>query len=85
MNKDIEINIEELVLNGFSPSDKHRIGNAVKMELSRLFAEKGCPEKFTNGVKIAEINAGEFKTSIQSNPRTTGNQIAQSIYNGLSR
>ena len=85
MNSQIEINIEELVLQGFPPSDRHRIGNSVMTELTRLFTENGCPEKFSNGGEIPGINAGEFKTSVQSNPKTTGNQIAQSIYNGLSR
>ena len=39
----IELHIEELVLHGFAPGDRHPIGDAVEHELIRLFAEQGLP------------------------------------------
>ena len=39
----IELHIEELVLNGFGPVDRYRIGVAVEVELARLFAEQSVP------------------------------------------
>ena len=37
--KSVLLSIDELVLHGFSPGDRHRIGAAVRGELARLLAE----------------------------------------------
>ena len=36
----LNLHIEELVLHGFAPGDRYRIGEAVQQELTRLFAEQ---------------------------------------------
>ena len=72
-----------IVLYGFSPANRHRIGDAVRFGLTRLFTEQGIPDQFYNSVVIPRINGSEFKTDRNSKPITIGNQIAQSIYNGL--
>lgn len=41
--KDIELEIEGLVLHGIRSGDRHRIREAVESELTRLLAEKGLP------------------------------------------
>ena len=41
--KRIELHIEELVLHGFAPADRYRIGDTVQRELTRLLAEQGMP------------------------------------------
>ena len=39
-----ELNIEELVMHGFTPGDRHRIGEAVEQELTQLLADRGVPQ-----------------------------------------
>ena len=47
----IELHIEELVLHGFEPGDRHRIGEAIERELARLFAEQGTPPSLAQGAR----------------------------------
>lgn len=37
----VELHIEQLVLHGFAPSDRYRIGAAIQQELARLLAQQG--------------------------------------------
>jgi hypothetical protein len=36
----VELRVDELVLHGFAPSDRHAIGDAVERELTRLLAKQ---------------------------------------------
>lgn len=55
--KNIELNIEELVLPGFKASERYRIGEAVERELARLFAEQGMPQSLVKSGEIARLEA----------------------------
>jgi hypothetical protein len=37
----IEMKIEQMILEGFSPSDRYRIGDSVQNELERIFNAQG--------------------------------------------
>ena len=39
----IDLHIDKLVLYGFSPGDRYRIGDSVETELVRLLTEQGIP------------------------------------------
>src|SRR3712207_3298477 len=56
----IELHIEELVLHGFAPGDRYRIGEAVQRELARLFAEQGVPPSLVGGGEVAHLDGGSF-------------------------
>ena len=45
--REIEAQIEELVLHGFPPSERYRIADAMQAELARLLTEQGL--SVTNG------------------------------------
>lgn len=79
----IELHIEELVLHGFAPGDRHEIGAAVERELTRLFAEQGVPVSLANGGEIARLNGGAFSVTRGSKPEVIGAQVAQSVYGGM--
>lgn len=81
----VEFHIEELVLHGFAPGDRYRIGDAVERELARLFAERGVPPSLANGGEIAHINGGAFEVTPGAKPEAMGVQIAQVVYGGLAR
>ena len=56
---DIVIEIDELVLHGFPPGDRYRIGEAVEAELARIFSEHGLPEAWADG-EASRLNGGSF-------------------------
>lgn len=79
----IEININELVLHGFSPADKFRIGQAVEQHLSLLFNQKDIPSSLQKNNDVHLMNAGDFRMSANDTAGSIGNQIAGTIYSGF--
>jgi hypothetical protein len=76
--KNIELNIEELVLHGFSPGDRHHIGEAVEQELTRLLADQGVPQSLERSGVIANMDGGAFEVAPGSRA-----QVAKAVYGGL--
>ena len=81
--KNIVLNIEELVLYGFSPGDRYRIGEAVEQELSRLLANRGVPESLAQGGEVASVDGGAFEVAPDSRAQVVGAQVAKAVYGGL--
>jgi hypothetical protein len=79
----IELHIEELVLHGFAPGDRHRIGDAVERELSRLFDERGVPTNFMNNFESPRLDAGSFNFAPTSTAETIGAEVARALYGGF--
>jgi hypothetical protein len=79
----IHLHIEELVLHGFAPGDRHRIGDAMQRELARLFAEKQAPPGLTKNAEIDRLNGGTFQMTAAPRPESTGTQIARAVFGGL--
>jgi len=80
-NNNIELHIDKLVLHGFSPGDRHRIGEAVERQLTQILTEQGMPTSLSHGGERPHINGGTFNTA--TNARTIGIKIAQSVYSGF--
>ncbi len=80
----IELHIEELVLHGFDARDRHRIGDAVQRELTRLFGEPldRTPLRTTNA---DSLDAGEFKVEPSARPERVGYAIARAIHDRLTK
>jgi len=85
MVRRIELNIEELVLHGFSPGDRYRIGEAVEQELSRMFADQGVPQSLERGREIANMDGGAFEVATGSRAQVVGVEVAKAVYGGLGR
>ncbi|HUW68079.1 MAG TPA: hypothetical protein VMW20_08525 [Candidatus Nanoarchaeia archaeon] len=83
MPKNIELNIEELVLHGFSPGDRYRIGEAVEQELTRLLADRGVPQSLERNREVANMDGGAFEVAPGSRPQVVGAQVAKAVYGGL--
>ncbi len=84
MERNIEINIEELVFYGFEPTVRHQIADAMKSELIRLLSEKGIHSKINQEKTITRIDAGAFSSLPNEHAKSTGIQIAKSVYQGLT-
>src|SRR5271163_2317826 len=83
LSASVEVRIEELVLHGFPPGDRHRIGEAVERELSRMFSEQGVPFGMVESRGIDQSDGGSFRTTPRSTGGVIGKQIAQAVYGGL--
>lgn len=81
----LELRIEELVLHGFTPNDRLRIGHAMQRELARLFREQGVPPSLAQGRAIERLDGGTLHMAPGAKSRTIGSQIAQAVYGGLIR
>lgn len=84
MMKKVNINIDRLVLDGFSYHDHRRISKALEQELSRLVIEKGAPS-IAGTLDISSVDAGQFNIGSGQSPSSIGVQVARSIYGSLSR
>ncbi len=56
MTQKVDLHIEELVLHGFSPGDRFRIGEAVELELTRLITEQGIPSSLSRDGEVARTD-----------------------------
>jgi hypothetical protein len=81
--QNVELHIEELVLRGFAPGDRYRIGDAMERELARLLAERGTPPSLARGSGIERLDGGAFEVAHGSKSEAVGVQVAQAIYGGL--
>jgi hypothetical protein len=81
----VEIYVEELVLDGFSPADRYRIGQTVEQELGRVLAERGAPPALTRDGEISRLDGGTFEAKPGSGVAAIGVQVAQAVYGGLSQ
>jgi hypothetical protein len=81
----IQLHIEELVLHGFSPGDRYRIGEAVQRELTRLFTEQGLPGRLVRGGEVAHPDSAAFNLAPDAKPEVVGVQVAQAVYGGLKK
>jgi hypothetical protein len=85
VNPNVELHIEELVLYGFSPGDRYRIGDAVECELGRLFIEQGVPPLSVQSGELAYLDGGAFEVKPGSGAEEIGVRVARAVYGGLSR
>lgn len=79
----VELHIEELMLHGFAPGDRYRIGEAVERELQRLLSEQAAPDLLKGSVEVARIDAGSFNLDQNAKSEMIGAQVAQAIYSGF--
>ncbi|MEO6672191.1 MAG: hypothetical protein ABIN93_02065 [Ginsengibacter sp.] len=84
INQNIEVNIDELVLHGFSPADRVLIGQAVEHELTSMFSQQGVPPSLIKNNNVPFLNGGSFQMKANTSPGSIGNQIAGTVYSGLN-
>ena len=78
----IEVHIEELVLHGFTPGNRHEIAAALRQQLVQLLSG----HEFPVGAHLdhAAIDAGSFHVVSGERGARIGANVAQSVYRGLS-
>jgi hypothetical protein len=79
----VELHIDELVLHGFTTSDRYAIGDAVEGELARLFEKQGVPNSLRSESTADEIKGATFIAAQHAKPHAIGRQIASAVYQGF--
>ncbi len=83
MRPRVEIVIDELVLHGFSPSERYAVGDSLSRELERLVMEQGFQPH--ESVDIPMLKAASVKLPPSSKPDFVGSRVAEAVYGGLKR
>lgn len=81
----VQVHIEELVLHGFPPGDRHVIAAAVQRELATMFEQRDLPPSIFHSGEIARVEGGAFTIAPRGKAARVGHQIAQAVYGGLSK
>ncbi|MEJ2003727.1 MAG: hypothetical protein P8X57_01915 [Cyclobacteriaceae bacterium] len=78
-----QINIEKLVLHGFSERDAFYVRREVQRSLARLIQSRGLDKD--QMISGQQLSAPEIRIKPSARPETTGREIARSIFNGLKQ
>jgi hypothetical protein len=77
----IRLHIEELVLHGFDPRDRHAIGDAVRGELAALLAG----QQISQSASVRSIDGGSIHTGSLRDTKPIGHAVANAVRGGLPR
>jgi len=79
----IELIIDELVLHGVAPSDRHAIGDAVQAHLESLLAASFVAP--AHSISVDRFAPQPVELSSGAKAENIGSGIAQAIHGGLPR
>ena len=83
MTPNIDIQIEKLVLRGFSMHDAHLIRDAVESQLAQHFQAKGFSQLPTEiHLEQLIVQPISLKTGYQAT--SLGHEVADSVFNGIT-
>ena len=75
MDPAVRVEIDELVLHGFEPADRHEIADALRAELAGALAGWHPGE----GRMATHLDAGSFDVPATATPAATGQAIARKV------
>lgn len=78
VRQEIFVEIESLVIEGFSQSEAERAGNALQSELQRLFSEHGLPGGLQPGADLLLEEPIEFRAGMR--PEKLGTLAAHALF-----
>lgn len=80
----IDLRIDELVLEGFAPDARLRIGAAVERELARLLAEAPLSRAVASHDGAARLDGGALHAAPGASPEQVGAAVARAVHGGLT-
>ena len=80
LRPDVQINIDALVLPGFSRRDAERVRAALSQELQRLVQENGLPQPGSSFKSGADFNLDIPGLAGRMRPEVVGERAAQALY-----
>ena len=79
----IVIEIDELILHGFPPGDRYRIGEAVQAELVRMLGERGLPGAWLEDA-ASRRDGGAFNVAPGMPAPAIGTGVAEAVYRTMA-
>lgn len=79
----IDVQIDELVLRGFSGIDRHAVGDALVEELRRLLSDRGKTDLTGSDISRSYVRSGDVDFADGQESGLLGSRIAGSVYAGL--
>jgi hypothetical protein len=80
----IELEIGELVLQGFPAVHRHRVSDALRAELERLLAKLGH-SLTREEVTLERLDAGSIRVSAEARPEAVGSAVARAVFAAQDR
>lgn len=81
--QNVEVNIGELILRGFSISDRHSLRDAVERELERCLSEQRRPLLLESPIAVDQLE-GSFEVPVGGPARQIGERVARAIYEAFN-
>ena len=82
-NRNVEVQIGELILHGFPAADRYIIGDALSNELSQLVMNADT-HSFDRDFHMPVQRAGEISILPDAKPASIGAKVAQTVHAGLN-
>ena len=83
--REIELQIDELVIDAASHADGIRAGDALSRELVRLLERSPAPSMFARDEAIESLDAGVSAAAASASSSAIGVAVAQAIHRGFDR
>ena len=84
-SKQVSVEIDELVLTGFSRSDGQTIAESLKETLGHLLADDSTTWSGSESVQLEALDAGNIHVHQRGRAQATGARIARALYGRLPR
>lgn len=81
----VHVEIDELVLTGFSRSEGQEIAESVRETLRQLFAGDVACWSEAGSMQVDNLDAGRVQMRRSGRAQSTGDQVARAIYRSLPR
>jgi hypothetical protein len=80
-----ELEIDELVLEGFEPGERHAIAAAMERELTRLLSAGDAPlgAVRADGLSVESLDAGVFSLAVEARASAVGVAAARAVNRSL--
>lgn len=84
-SQQVHVEIDELVLTGFSRSEGQKIAESLKETLGQLFAGDVARWSESDSIQVDSLDAGKVQVRQSGRAQSTGKQVARAIYGSLPR
>lgn len=79
------VEIDELVLTGFTRSEGLSLADSLRETLGHLFASERAGWRGARSTKVNRLDAGRVRLSRSGRARSAGEQVARAVYRSLPR
>lgn len=80
----VELYIDELVLDGFDPSDRYRIGDALETELRKLLLKEDIAAVHQADLEYDNVEASPIQLESNPSARAVGSGVAGALHGILA-